>query len=243
MPRINNRHNNCFRPIHFQPNFTKHAEGSVLASCGDTQVLCTVSATEGVPKFLKDQNRGWLTAEYGMLPRATHSRCDREAARGKQTGRTVEIQRLIGRSLRSCIDFHRLGDYTLVVDCDVLQADGGTRTTAINGAMVALVQAMQKLQYAKKLKNDPIKHLITACSIGIIGDSIRLDLDYSEDSQADVDANIILTEHGDIVEVQGTAEGAPFSPQQLSDMMALAQQSQASLLKAMHNCLTQDPHN
>jgi ribonuclease PH len=242
MTRHHNRNLNVFRPLSFHSNFTKHAEGSVLACCGDTRVLCTVSVTDGVPKFLKDQNRGWLTAEYGMLPRATHSRCDRESTRGKQTGRTIEIQRLIGRALRSCIDFRTLGDLTLVVDCDVLQADGGTRTTAINGAMVALVQAMQKLQYAKKLKHDPIKHLITACSIGIIGDTIRLDLDYSEDSQADVDANIILTEHGDIVEVQGTAEGSPFSPQQLFDMMTLAQESQASLLEAMRSCLTQDPH-
>ena len=237
MPRQHNRNLDALRPLSFTPQYTKHADGSVLACCGDTKVLCNTSVIEGVPKFLKDQNRGWLTAEYSMLPRATHSRTDREAVRGKQTGRTIEIQRLIGRSLRSSLDFRALGDFTLVVDCDVLQADGGTRTTAINGAMVSIVEAIHKLQYAKKLQRDPIKYLVTACSIGVLANSVYLDLDYSEDSQADVDCNIVMSEHGELIEVQGTAEGKSFPVSTLTNMLAVAQSSQQQILTAMRSCL------
>ncbi|MEC8063841.1 MAG: ribonuclease PH [Pseudomonadota bacterium] len=227
----------AMRPILFSNHFTKHADGSVLACCGDTKVLCNTSISEGVPKFLRDQNKGWLTAEYSMLPRATHTRTDREASRGKQTGRTIEIQRLIGRSLRCAVDLHQLGEYTITIDCDVIQADGGTRTTAINGAMVSLTHALKHLQYAKKIKTDPIKYLITACSIGVIKDEVYLDLDYDEDSCADVDCNIVLTEHGDLVEIQGTAEGEPFQTQTLDKIVQLAKSSQTQILQAMRTCL------
>ena len=187
MNRKNNRANDALRECSFETHFTKHAEGSVLASCGDTRVLCNVSIQEGTPKFLRSSQSGWLTAEYSMLPRSTHTRSDREACRGKQSGRTIEIQRLIGRCLRNSIDLHRLGDFTITVDCDVLQADGGTRTTAINGAMVALVLAVRGLQYKKIIKNDPLKQMITACSLGMTHDTVLLDLDYEEDSSIDVD--------------------------------------------------------
>ena len=166
LSRHNKRALDALRPVEFITNYTKYAEGSVLACCGDTKVLCNVSIQEGTPRFLRDTASGWLTAEYSMLPRATHSRCDREAARGKQSGRTVEIQRLIGRCLRNCIDLSVLGDYTVQIDCDVLQADGGTRTTAINGAMVALILAMRTLQYNKIISVDPITHMVTAFSLG-----------------------------------------------------------------------------
>lgn len=235
MARRNNRKNHEMRPFSFETAFTKHPEGSVLVSCGDTKVLCTASISEGVPKFLKDSNQGWLTAEYSMLPRSTHSRCDREASRGKQTGRTIEIQRLIGRCMRSCIDLKKLGDHTIILDCDVLQADGGTRTTAINGCMVALLQAIQALQYAKKIHEDPITHLITAVSLGYINQEVFLDLDYKEDSSADVDCNIILTEHAEIVEIQGTAEGQTFSKNTLNEMLDVAIAQQPTLLAAMRD--------
>lgn len=236
--RKDNRANDALRPIHFEPHFTKHAEGSVLASCGDTKVLCNVSIQEGTPKFLRDSQSGWLTAEYSMLPRATHSRSDREACRGKQTGRTVEIQRLIGRCLRQSIDLKKLGDFTVTVDCDVLQADGGTRTTAINGAMVALVLAMRSLQYRKVLKVDPIRHMITAFSLGMQQNHVLLDLDYHEDASIDVDCNICLSEQGHIVEIQGSAEGAPMAPIILSEMVTTAINAQPHLLAAMQQALT-----
>ena len=235
MARRNNRKNHEMRPFSFETAFTKNPEGSVLVSCGDTKVLCTASISEGVPKFLKDSNQGWLTAEYSMLPRSTHSRCDREASRGKQTGRTIEIQRLIGRCMRSCIDLKKLGDHTIILDCDVLQADGGTRTTAINGCMVALLQAIQALQYAKKIQQDPIIHLISAVSLGYINQEVLLDLDYKEDSSADVDCNIILTEHAEIVEIQGTAEGQTFSKNTLNEMLDVAIAQQPALLAAMRD--------
>ena len=237
--RANGRGSRVLRPISFTPNFTKHAEGSVLAACGDTKVICNVSIQEGTPKFLRDSQSGWLTAEYSMLPRATHTRSDREAARGKQGGRTVEIQRLIGRCLRNCIDLALLGDYTVVVDCDVIQADGGTRTTAINGAVVALVLGMRHLQYQKILKVDPIKHLITAFSLGVVQKNVLLDLDFLEDSSADVDCNICLDEHGGIVEIQGSAEGEAMSPDSLRDMLALCQEAQKTLLASMYQALSE----
>ncbi len=233
MPKRLHRDNHTMRPVSFQTGFSKHAEGSVLACTGDTKVLCTASITEGVPKFLKDSHHGWLTAEYSMLPRATHTRSDREAQRGKQTGRTIEIQRLIGRSLRSCIDLSKVPELTIVLDCDVIQADGGTRTTAINGCMVALILALQQRQYEKKLTQDPILFLISAVSLGVVAGEIRLDLDYIEDSQADVDSNIVLNEHGHIIEIQGTAERKPLSQEQLISMLAIAQQQQAELIQAM----------
>lgn len=233
MPKRLHRENDAMRPVRFETGFTKHAEGSVLACTGDTKVLCTASVTEGVPKFLKDANQGWLTAEYSMLPRATHTRCDREAQRGKQTGRTIEIQRLIGRSLRSCIDLKKIPDTTIVLDCDVIQADGGTRTTAINGCVVALILALQQRQYQKKLTEDPILHLITAVSLGLIDNEVRLDLNYEEDSKAQVDSNIVLSEHGDIIEIQATAERDPLAHDQLVSMLRIAQQQQSVLLEAM----------
>ena len=233
MPKRLNRANEIMRDVRFETEYTKHAEGSVLACTGDTKVLCTASITDGVPKFLKDAHQGWLTAEYSMLPRATHTRCDREAQRGKQTGRTVEIQRLIGRSLRSCIDLSKIPDTTIVLDCDVIQADGGTRTTAINGCVVALILALQHRQYQKKLTEDPMLHLITAVSLGLIDDEVRLDLDYTEDSQAQVDSNIVLNEHGGIIEIQATAERAPLTQDQLTAMLRMAQTQQAPLLQAM----------
>lgn len=237
-PRKNNRALDALRPISFETNFTRHAEGSVLASCGDTKVLCNVSVQEGTPKFLRDSSSGWLTAEYSMLPRSTHTRCDREAARGKQSGRTIEIQRLIGRCLRNCIDLKKLGDFTVMIDCDVIQADGGTRTTAINGAMVALVLAMRNLQYNKIIKTDPINHLITAFSLGYRQGSVMIDLDYDEDSSVDVDCNICLSEHGGIVEIQGSAEGKTMQPETLQTMLSMCQHAQASLLEAFQTALS-----
>ena len=239
MQRKNNRAVNAFRPLNFQPNFTKHAEGSVLATCGDTKVICNASVQSGTPKFLRDSQQGWLTAEYSMLPRATHTRCDRESTRGKQTGRTIEIQRLIGRCLRNSIDLKKLGDFTVLIDCDVIQADGGTRTTAINGAMVALMLAMRNLQYSKTIKNDPISHLVTACSLGMLKKTVLLDLDYDEDSMADVDCNICLSEQGDIIEIQGSAEGKSMPITLLNTMLEYAQTSQGQILNAMQEALAQ----
>ena len=240
LQRKNNRAENAFRPIEFIPNFTKHAEGSVLACCGDTKVICNASIQEGRPKFLRDSQQGWLTCEYSMLPRATHTRCDRESTRGKQTGRTIEIQRLIGRCLRNAIDLKKLGDFTIYIDCDVIQADGGTRTTAINGAMVSLVLAMRNLQYKKILNHDPISHMITACSLGMLKKTILLDLDYQEDSMADVDCNICLAEDGNIVEIQGSAEGKSMPPDLLKTMLDYAQQGQSQVLNAMKEALDND---
>ncbi|MEC8882334.1 MAG: ribonuclease PH [Pseudomonadota bacterium] len=237
MQRKNNRAENAFRPLNFLPNFTKHAEGSVLATCGDTKVICNASVQEGTPKFLRDSQQGWLTAEYSMLPRATHTRCDRESTRGKQTGRTIEIQRLIGRCLRNSIDLKKLGDFTVLIDCDVIQADGGTRTTAINGAMVALMLAMRNLQYNKIIKNDPISYLITACSLGMLKKTVLLDLDYDEDSMADVDCNICLSEQGNIIEIQGSAEGKSMPAELLNTMLEYAQKGQGQILNAMQEAL------
>ena len=237
MARRNNRKNHEMRPFSFETAFTKHPEGSVLVSCGDTKVLCTASISEGVPKFLKDSNQGWLTAEYSMLPRSTHTRCDREATRGKQSGRTVEIQRLIGRCLRNSLDLKKLGDFTVSVDCDVIQADGGTRTTAINGAMVALILAIRNLQYKKILQVDPVKHLITAFSLGMMKRAVLLDLDYEEDSTVDVDCNICLCENGNIVEIQGSAEGEAMTPSVLNTMLEQSLHAQKQLLNAMHEAL------
>ena len=210
------------RPVRFTRHYTKHAEGAVLAEFGDTKVLCTVSVEEKVPAFLKGQGQGWITAEYGMLPRSTGTRTDREAARGKQSGRTQEIQRLIGRSLRAVVDLQKLGERTLKVDCDVLQADGGTRTASISGAYVALVDALNWLIAADKLSVSPLTDSVAAVSVGVYQGMPVLDLDYAEDSTCDTDMNVVMTGSEGIIEVQGTAEGAPFDREKLDDLLDLA---------------------
>lgn len=236
--RPSKRQPDQLRSISFTQPSVSHAEGAVLATFGQTQVLCTASVVEGVPRFLRDSAQGWLTAEYGMLPRSTHTRMDREAARGKQTGRTQEIQRLIGRSLRQAIDLKRLGDWTLMIDCDVLNADGGTRTAAISGGYVALVQAIRHLQYQKKLKTDPLRQPVAAVSVGIYRDRVVLDLDYLEDSEADTDMNIIMTDGGRMIELQGTAEKAPFDTADLETMLAYARKGIEGIRAAQEACLS-----
>jgi len=217
--RPSGRTPNQLRPVTITRQFTKHAEGSVLIEMGETRVLCNASVVDGVPRFLKGKDQGWLTAEYGMLPRATHSRSDREAARGKQTGRTQEIQRLIGRALRAAVDLKQLGEHTIHIDCDVLQADGGTRTASITGACIALVDAINWLIRQKKVKVNPLKHMIAAVSVGVYKGVPVLDLDYAEDSKAETDMNIIMDENGGFIEVQGTAEGETFSYDELQAML------------------------
>ena len=199
------------RDIKIERNYTKHAEGSVLVSFGDTKVLCTATVEDGVPRFLKGKGQGWVTAEYAMLPRSTNTRMAREAARGKQGGRTLEIQRLIARSLRAAVDLKKLDGYTITVDCDVIQADGGTRTASITGGCVALVDAITYLLENKKIKQDPLKRLIASVSVGICKGEPVLDIDYIEDSNAETDMNVVMTQQGGFVEVQGTAEGEPFT--------------------------------
>ena len=220
--RPSGRTESALRSLRFERGFTRHAEGSVLVCLGDTKVICTVSVNQGVPAFLRGSGEGWLTAEYGMLPRSTGSRMDREAIRGKQTGRTVEIQRFIGRSLRAALDLSLLGERTLIVDCDVIQADGGTRTASISGSCVAVVDALNELQRSGDLKTDPLKHLVCAVSVGIWNGHPIVDLDYAEDSTAQSDINVVLTEEGSLIEVQGTAEGAVFSQAQLMKLLELA---------------------
>ncbi|SEL21217.1 ribonuclease PH [Atopomonas hussainii] len=223
MKRPSGRTADQLRNVRITRNYTKHAEGSVLVEFGDTKVICTVSVESGVPRFLKGQGQGWLTAEYGMLPRATGERTQREASRGKQGGRTLEIQRLIGRSLRAALDLRKLGEYTLYVDCDVIQADGGTRTASITGATVAMVDALRAMKKRGALKQDPLKQMIAAVSVGIYQGQPVLDLDYLEDSAAETDLNVVMTNQGGFIEVQGTAEGAPFTPDEFNAMLALAQ--------------------
>ena len=237
--RPSGRAANEMRPIQFERSFTCHAEGSVLVSFGNTRVICTASCSAGVPGFLRGKGEGWLTAEYGMLPRSTGSRMDREAARGKQSGRTVEIQRLIGRSLRAALDLRLLGERTLTVDCDVIQADGGTRTAAISGACVAVVDALNVLQRAGELDADPLRHMICAVSVGVWSGSPVVDLDYAEDSQADSDMNVVLTETGGLVEVQGTAEGATFTREELNRLMDLAAAAGSDITAAQRLALSQ----
>jgi ribonuclease PH len=210
------------RDISITRNYTRHAEGSVLVCFGDTRVICTASVEKGVPSFMRGEGRGWVTAEYGMLPRSTGTRMGREASRGKQGGRTLEIQRLIGRSLRAAVDLARLGENTITVDCDVIQADGGTRTAAITGACVALVDAIHYLQREKLIKDDPLLQMVASVSVGIYQGIPVLDLDYSEDSTADTDMNVIMGEAGGFIEVQGTAERTPFARAELNDMLDLA---------------------
>ena len=231
------RENNQLRDIRLTRRYTKHAEGSVLVEFGDTKVLCTATATSGVPPFLKDSGKGWVTAEYGMLPRSTHDRMQREAAKGKQTGRTQEIQRLIGRSLRAVIDLSALGENTITVDCDVLQADGGTRTAAITGGCVALIDAVHYLKNKGKLKKDPIKQLIAAVSVGIYQSHPILDLNYEEDSNAETDMNVVMTEHGGFIEIQGTAEKETFQQEALDNLLVLAKEGIRELIRKQRMAL------
>ena len=221
MQRPSGRAPEQLRAVRITRNYTRHAEGSVLVEFGDTKVLCTASVATEVPRFLRGQGSGWITAEYGMLPRSTGSRMAREAARGKQGGRTVEIQRLIGRSLRAAVDLTLLGEHQITLDCDVIQADGGTRTAAITGACVALVDALRYLQREKLITTDPLKNMVAAVSVGIYQGEPVLDLDYPEDSHADTDMNLVMAEDGGMIEVQGTAEGAPFTEAQFAQMLVL----------------------
>jgi ribonuclease PH len=225
------------RDVRITRHYTKHAEGSVLVEFGDTQVICTASIAERVPDFLRDRGQGWLTAEYGMLPRATHTRSDREAARGKQSGRTQEIQRLIGRALRAVLDLEKLGARTLHLDCDVIQADGGTRTASITGAFVAAHDAVAKLLTTGRIETSPINDFVAAISVGIHNGVPILDLDYEEDSHCDTDMNVVMTGDGGFVEIQGTAEGAPFSRDEMNRLLDLAQSGIETLVQKQKQAL------
>jgi ribonuclease PH len=225
------------RDIRLTRQYTRHAEGSVLIECGDTKVICTASIDEKVPGFLKGKGQGWLTAEYGMLPRSTHSRMDREAARGKQTGRTQEIQRLIGRSLRAAFDLEAFGERTLQLDCDVIQADGGTRTASITGAMVAAYDAFSKLAERGVISSVPVRHFVAAISVGVYRGTPVLDLDYVEDSDCDTDMNIVMTDAGHFVEVQGTAEGAAFDRAVMNRLLDLGQDGISQLIRLQKQTL------
>ena len=227
------------REIHIERGFTRHAEGSVLVCFGQTRVLCTASVENRVPAFLRGKGEGWVTAEYGMLPRATHTRSDREAARGKQGGRTLEIQRLIGRSLRACVDRGALGERTITLDCDVLQADGGTRTAAITGAYVALVDAVRWLQKRREIARDPVFGAVAAVSVGVYRGTPVLDLDYAEDSDCDTDMNVVMNDGGGFIELQGTAEGHAFRRDELDALLALAEHGIGALFAAQQAALAQ----
>jgi ribonuclease PH len=227
----------ALRPISLEPGFAKHAEGSCFVRFGDTHVLCTASVDGRVPPFLRDKGRGWVTAEYGMLPRATHTRGDREAARGKQSGRTQEIQRLIGRSMRAVIDLEKLGERQIKIDCDVIQADGGTRTASITGAYVALYLACDWLVRRGEIPAIPLTTEVAAVSCGIVKGEALLDLDYPEDSSAEADANFVLTGTGGIVEIQGTAEAAPFTEVQFGELLELAKQGIGRLITMQRSAL------
>ena len=235
--RPSGRSNQQLRTITIERSFTRHAEGSVLISFGDTRVLCTASIEDGVPSFLRGKGQGWLTAEYGMLPRSTHTRSAREAARGKQSGRTQEIQRLIGRSLRAVMDLRLLGERQLTIDCDVLQADGGTRTAAITGACVAVADAIDKLLRDGALKQSTLKDMVAAVSVGMFEGVPLLDLDYAEDSACDTDMNVVMTGSGGFIEVQGTAEGSPFSRGELDALLNLAADGIAGLVARQKDAL------
>ncbi|MDZ7788172.1 MAG: ribonuclease PH [Halofilum sp. (in: g-proteobacteria)] len=235
--RPSGRNPDQIRPVGITRNFTKHAEGSVLVEFGDTQVICTASVDETVPRFLRNKGRGWVTAEYGMLPRATGSRSNREATSGKQGGRTVEIQRLIGRSLRAAVDMDALGERTVQIDCDVIQADGGTRTASITGAFVALSDAMETLVKAKKIRTNPLHGMIASVSVGIVDGEAVVDLDYAEDSTAETDMNVVMNDQGAFIEVQGTAEGHAFRREELDAMLNLATSGIGELISAQRQAL------
>ena len=231
------RNDDELRPIDFRRQFTKHAEGSVLVISGETQVICNATIDETVPSFLKGKGQGWVTAEYGMLPRSTNTRMGREAARGKQSGRTQEIQRLIGRSLRAIINLEKLGERTIHIDCDVIQADGGTRTASISGSYVALHDAIDYLLKEKKLAETPIIDSVAAISVGIMNNKVLLDLDYAEDSECDTDMNFVMTGSGDFVEIQGTAEGKPFSKKEMDELTKIAQKGISLITKKQFEAL------
>lgn len=235
--RPSGRQPDQMREVEIIRDYTCHAEGSVLVRFGNTKVICTASVEDGVPRFLKGKGQGWVTAEYGMLPRATGTRNGREAARGKQGGRTLEIQRLIARSLRAAVDLKLLGENTIYVDCDVIQADGGTRTASITGACVALVDALTHLLNSGKVKQDPLKRLIASVSVGIYKGKPVLDLDYPEDSSAETDMNVVMTQHGGMVEVQGTAEGETFKREEMDAMMDLAEKGIKELFELQQKAL------
>ncbi len=235
--RPSQRANNQLRDVEIIRHYTKHAEGSVLVKFGDTHVLCTASVEEKVPGFLKGKGQGWVTAEYGMLPRSTGSRMDREATRGKQSGRTQEIQRLIGRSLRAIIDLEKLGERSIQIDCDVIQADGGTRTASITGAYVALHDAISTILANGKLTESPLKQAVAAISVGVYKGQPVLDLDYIEDSDCDTDMNVVMTADGGFVEVQGTAEGEPFDREAMNAMLDLAYRGIKSLISKQNAIL------
>jgi ribonuclease PH len=239
MQRPSERKPDQLRDIRITRRYTKHAEGSVLIEFGDTKVICTASVVLGVPNFLRGQGQGWVTAEYGMLPRSTGSRMDREAARGKQTGRTVEIQRLIGRSLRAAIDMSALGENTINIDCDVIQADGGTRTASITGAWVALADAVAYLKANGKVVGEPLKRAIASVSVGIYQGVPVLDLDYPEDSAADTDMNVVMASDGGIIEIQGTAEAEPFTETEFAAMLSLAKKGITELHQLQQKALSQ----
>ncbi|HAT2057815.1 TPA: ribonuclease PH [Legionella pneumophila] len=233
--RPSNREHDQLRPVTITRNFTNYAEGSVLVEFGQTKVICNASIVEGVPRFLKGKNQGWITAEYGMLPRATHSRTEREASKGKQGGRTLEIQRLIGRSLRACIDLKVLGENTITLDCDVIQADGGTRTAAITGSCVAMLDAIHWMVQREKIKKMPAFNYVAAVSVGIYRGQPVLDLDYAEDVLAETDMNVVMNEQGHFIEVQGTAEDNSFNREQLNNMLSLAEIGIPQLIEIQKN--------
>ncbi|MFV0542195.1 MAG: ribonuclease PH [Marinicella pacifica] len=235
--RPSKRANNELRPIRIERNYTMHAEGSVMISCGNTKVLCNASVEDRVPPWLRGKGQGWVTAEYGMLPRATNTRNGREAARGKQGGRTLEIQRLIGRSLRAIVDLSALGERVITVDCDVIQADGGTRTAAITGAYVALYDAVEFLLKNNTIKKNPLHGSVAAVSVGIYNQQPVLDLDYPEDSQAETDMNVVMNDGGHFIEVQGTAEGHAFRRDELNQLLDLADTGIQQLLHAQQQAL------
>ncbi len=237
--RPNDRKLEQVRPIKITRHYTAYAEGSVLVEFGNTKVLCNATVEENVPRWLKGQGKGWVTAEYGMLPRATHSRTRREAASGKQGGRTMEIQRLIARSLRAVVELEAMGEIMITVDCDVIQADGGTRTASISGASVAMADAFESLVKEGKLKVNPMKGHVAAVSVGIVDNEARCDLEYVEDSAADTDMNVVMTEDGRMIEIQGTAEGEPFSHEELMDLLALAKQGITDIVKAQKAALAE----
>jgi ribonuclease PH len=237
MQRPSGRRHDELRPVRLTRNYTKHAEGAVLVEFGDTKVICTASVDEKVPPFLKGKGQGWMTAEYGMLPRATNTRSDREAARGKQSGRTQEIQRLIGRSLRSVFDLAALGERTIQIDCDVIQADGGTRTASITGAFVAAYDALRWLRARGMIEKLPVLDFVAAVSVGVFQGVPLLDLDYLEDSACETDMNVVMTGAGGFVEVQGTAEGRPFTREQMDTLLELARQGITSLVAAQKKAL------
>ncbi len=235
--RANERENNQLRTITIERNYLKYAEGSVLIEYGDTRIICSATVEERIPVFLKGAGTGWITAEYSMLPRATQTRTQREATKGKQSGRTLEISRLIGRALRSVVDLELLGERTIWIDCDVIQADGGTRTAAITGSFIALADACRYLLAEELIKETPIKSYVAAISVGIVNDEAVLDLDYSEDSAASVDMNIVMTDLGQFVEIQGTAEEATFSEAELATMLALAKEGIGKLIELQKESL------